>query len=112
MADPLINKEQLGRRVRAARILAECDKVSEACALIEQRTGVHISERTLYALERGEQMMSLEQYTAIALGLRPPSGMAFFAPAFNQDLMSWYSESADARGKAGVDEITRRQEQG
>lgn len=82
----LVNLEEFGRRVRAARILAGCDRVSEAVTLIHERSGVTVSERTLYAIEKGKQMPSLEQSLAITVGLRPPSGGVFFFPAFSEEI--------------------------
>jgi hypothetical protein len=77
----LIDLAEYGRRVRAARILARCDSLSQASERVEEATGVKMSGRTLGALERGDQGPTVEQYFAITLAFRPPGGLAFWEPA-------------------------------
>ena len=111
MTEPLVDSEEFGRRVRAARILARCDRVADACALIEERTGLHMSERTLYAIERGEQAVSLEQFTAIAYGLRPPGGNVFFTPTLRSDVLDYYATQDEVAdwSVAARSEVARRE---
>lgn len=86
----LIDRDAYGRLLRAARIVAGHDRVDDAVLAVEAATGVHLSARTWYALERGEQAVTLEQHVAIMLALRPPSGLDFFAGAFTADVdVSW-----------------------
>lgn len=55
----------LGRRMKAGRILAGFDRMTDFASAIEDTLGVSISARSLYAIERGEQMPSLEQITCV-----------------------------------------------
>lgn len=80
----LVNLEEYGRRLRAARILAGCERVRDLIELIEQETEVKMSERTLYAIEKGKQMPTVEQYLALLVTLRPPNGAHFFNPAWSE----------------------------
>lgn len=83
-ADAVIDLDELGRRVRAARTLAGMDTVRDVGEKM-RRGGVKISERTLYAIERGEQEPTTTTMLALVLCLDPPGGYAFFAPALRED---------------------------
>lgn len=85
-ADPILNGTEFGRRAKAARVLAGCDSVKEAVDLIQSESGVHIHPRTLYAIERGEQTPTIEQFMAILIGYKPPAYGDFFVPAFREDV--------------------------
>lgn len=83
---PLIDADKLGRLMRAARIVAGFDRMEDAIVEIENLTGVHITARTLYALERGEQKATLEQMFALMVTYRPPSVRTFFLQAMREDV--------------------------
>lgn len=76
----------MGRLIRAARTIAGYDRVEDAVVAIRERTGYEISARTLYALERGEQPLTLEQMLAIAMTLHPPGNIVFFNGGYRQDV--------------------------
>jgi hypothetical protein len=92
---PLIDLAVFGRHLRAARILAGYDNVAPAAAHITECTGVHVTERILGAIERGDQMPTLEQFLAIGYCLRPPGGGAFWAPALRPDIAAGWVEELD-----------------
>lgn len=91
--EPLIDRQAYGRLLRAARIVAGYDRVEDAVQHVHQDTGLHLSPRTWYALERGEQGVTLEQHLAILLGLRPPSGPEFFRAALSPLLRETWPRS-------------------
>lgn len=77
----LVDHLELGRRIRAARILAGYESMGELTRTITERTGLAVSDRTMYAVERGEQNVAWELLIAVALVLEPPGGMRFFYPS-------------------------------
>jgi DNA-binding XRE family transcriptional regulator len=82
----LVDPEVLGRRLRAARIVAGCDRVADAVAEVKE-LGVGLSERTLYAIERGEQLPSIEQYAGLVLVYGAHGGIPDLVPAFRPDVV-------------------------
>lgn len=90
---PLVDRAQMGRLFRAARIVAGYDRVEDAAAAVQDLSGTHISARTLYALERGEQALTLEHFIGVLLTFRPPGNAGFFLSGFRQDVQRIYEES-------------------
>jgi hypothetical protein len=84
-----------GRLVRAARIIAGHDRVEDAAVAVHEHTSVEISARTLYAIERGEQMPSIPQYFGIALTFTPPGGSNFWDQAFSSDVQAYFRRRSD-----------------
>lgn len=83
---PLVDYADLGRRFKAARILAGHESVTAGCDAIADQTGLHIPHRAMYAIEKGEQHPSIEQYMAVLMTYRPPYGGDFLLPAFRDDV--------------------------
>lgn len=75
--DPVI----FGRLLRAARIVAGYDRVSDFATVLRSTTGVQVSDRTIYAVERGEQACSLDFFIAAIMVLHPPGASAYFLPS-------------------------------
>ena len=73
-----------GRLARAARIIAGHDSVEEAVRAIQNASGLEISARTLYALERGEQTPTIPQYIVLAMTYAPPGGPSYWFAAFSE----------------------------
>lgn len=84
--NPLIDLVVFGRLVRAARIIAGFESVKAAADAVRERTGITISDRTLYAIERGEQEPTITQLVAFAMAFNPPGGQVFFAQAYRDDV--------------------------
>lgn len=84
---PLVNKREYGRRVRAARILAGFDSVKDAVDAIQTRTGLKVTARQLYAIERGEAPLLLDWYFAVSMAFEPPGGLRFWEPCFTPTLL-------------------------
>lgn len=81
--EPLLDLKKYGRLVKAARIMKGYESASLACRAIKEQTGLHVTERALYSIERGEQMPSAEQYLAIGVTLNPVNGWDFFHEAMS-----------------------------
>ena len=80
----VIELKQFGRRLRAARILAGYDRASDFVAVLRSQYGIDISVRSLYAIERGEQMPGLDFGMAVFALLQAELG--FFRPAIRDDV--------------------------
>lgn len=93
-SQPLIDPMVVGRRLRGSRIVAGYDRVSDACRAIRAVSGVPISERSLYAIERGEQLPNFEQLAGIVMTFDPPGGWGYLMPAFRQDLVEYLTRKA------------------
>lgn len=81
----IIDTVVFGRRLRAARILNGFDRVTEFTILLRSRYGIDISDRTVYAIERGEQMPNLDFFVAALALLMPDVG--YFFPAIRGDVV-------------------------
>ncbi len=76
-----------GRRLRSLRILRGFDRVSDFTVLLRTRYGISISDRSAYAIERGEQMPGLDFYIAVACALE--ADRDYFSPAFRADCQAF-----------------------
>ena len=86
LMDPVI----YGRRLRAARIMAGYDRVVDLVDALARKTGVHVSERTAYAIERGEQLPGIDFFMAVIITLNIEEGIDFFLPAMSAECMAEY----------------------
>lgn len=91
LATPLIDAEIVGRRLRGARIVAGYDRVKDACKAVFSTAGISLSERTLYAIERGEQLPNWEQIIALVMTYDPPGGMRYIEAALRPSAAEWFS---------------------
>lgn len=82
----LVDRREYGRRARAARIIAGFDSVKDAVDAVEQRTGVRISARQMYAIERGEVPLQIDWYFALSMAYEPPGGLAYWEPCMSDQL--------------------------
>lgn len=96
--DPMFDRYQFGRLVRAARIIGGYDNVSDLAEALVTRHGVHLSERTLYAIERGEQEPTVSQYIAIVLTLNPPGGALYWDRCLRPDIASYFQARREDGG--------------
>lgn len=79
----MAQRDVLGRRISAARALAGYTTMADLGAAL-RREGVKVADRTLYALERGEQPITWELVIALVVVLEPPGGERFFWPAVSE----------------------------
>lgn len=96
----LIDSENLGKRIRAARILAGHENIGTVTGRMREELELSVSDRTLYAVERGEQIPTWDLMVALVLVLEPPGGVRFFwpgiAPKHVQRFMELSTESEPA----------------
>lgn len=81
----VVDKVAFGRRLRALRILRGYDRVTDFVQILRSQYGVDVSDRTVYAIERGEQMAHLDLVVASAALLTAPKD--YFAPAIRSDVI-------------------------
>ncbi len=93
--EPIFDQHTYGRLARAARIIAGHDRVEDAAQAIHERLGVEISARSLYAIERGEQMPTITQYFAIVLAFTPPGGANYWDSAFSEPVQAYFAKRSD-----------------
>lgn len=84
---PLIDLKEFGKRLKAARILAGHETVKTGAAHLRERTGITISDRTVYSLERGEHMPTVEQYFAILIAYAPPGFLSYWEPCYSEPVL-------------------------
>ena len=90
---PILDRDAFGRLLRAARIIAGYDRVEDAVAAIHETAAVDMSERTLYALERGEQEPTAAQFLAVIITFEPPSGAVYWFGCFRPDIRAYFIRS-------------------
>lgn len=73
-----------GRRLRAQRIIQGYDRVGQLTHVLRSRYGIDVSDRTVYAIERGEQMPHLDFVLGVVAALDCP--LHYFAPAMRHDV--------------------------
>lgn len=84
MSSPILDLHTFGRRLRALRVLRGYDRVTDLGAHLRTRYGVEVSDRTLYAIERGEQPPHLDLFLTMLATLHPEVG--YFDPALRDDV--------------------------
>lgn len=60
-----LDKKQLGRLMRSARIKAGYDSAQELVNALEEKTGFVTSNEIIYKIERGERAPQLDLWAAI-----------------------------------------------
>lgn len=80
----IVDLRLLGRRIRALRILHGYDRVSDFTAILRGQYGVEITDRSVYAIERGEQMPHIDFMYAVMAALEPDPD--YFTPAIRNDV--------------------------
>lgn len=84
----IIDRVVFGRRLRAQRVLQGYDRVGQLTHVLRSRYGVDVSDRTIYAIERGEQMPHADFMVAVIVALDCP--LEYFAPAFRADVQEFF----------------------
>lgn len=80
----IIDLVSFGRRLRAQRVLQGFDRVQQLTSILRSRYGVDVSDRTVYAIERGEQMPHWDFVVGVIAALECP--FMYFAPAIRHDV--------------------------
>lgn len=104
----LLDPAALGRAVRAARVLAGHENIASVTARMRDELGVSVSDRTLYAIERGEQLPSWELVIALILVLEPPGGARFFWSAIRQEHVRRFMELSTETESAAIERTSTR----
>lgn len=86
----VLDKVIFGRRLRALRILEGYDRAEDFCSILSGRFGVEISPRSLYAIERGEQMPHFDLVIAVMVALKPAPN--YFSAAFSQEASAFFTD--------------------
>jgi transcriptional regulator with XRE-family HTH domain len=81
---PVLDPKVFGRDLRSLRIRRGYDRAPDFTGLLRHKYGVEVSDRTLYAIERGEQMPRLDFYLAALAALEAETG--YFKPAVRADV--------------------------
>ena len=81
--EPVLDPAVFGRDLRSLRIRRGYDRAADFTALLRHKYGVEVSDRTLYAIERGEQAPRLDFYLAALAALEAEPG--YFRPAVRDD---------------------------
>lgn len=81
----IVDRVAFGRRLRALRSLAGYDRATEFTVVLRRQYGVDVSDRTLYAIERGEQMPHIDFYFAAICEL--DAERDYFSPAIRSDVV-------------------------
>lgn len=83
----ILDRVVFGRRLRAARVISGFDRVGQLTHVLRSKYGIDISDRSIYAIERGEQMPHLDFFLAVCVALDVPP--TYFGPATRQDVHEW-----------------------
>lgn len=81
----IVDRVVFGRRLRAQRIIQGYDRVGQLTHVLRARFGIDVSDRTIYAIERGEQMPHLDFVLGVIAALDCPRG--YFNPAIRADVV-------------------------
>lgn len=80
----IVDKVVFGRRLRAQRVLQGYDRVGQLTHVLRSRYGIDVSDRTIYAIERGEQMPHLDFVLAAMDALE--MNFVYLAPSVRHDV--------------------------
>ena len=67
--DALLDRRQLGRLIRGHRYMLGMDNGQDFVERMEKDTGVSLSDRSLYAYERGTRTPTIDTWMALAIEL-------------------------------------------
>lgn len=105
LIDPIV----LGKHVRAARVLAGHENIASVTTLMREQLGVRVSDRTLYAIERGEQLPAWEVVVALVLVLEPPGGARFFWPSIAPEHVRRFMDLSTESESASIARTAERE---
>lgn len=86
----VVDKVTLGRHIRALRILNGYDRVSDLVSVLRGKYGVDVSDRTVYAIERGEQMPHFDFIVALSCACETPTD--YLRPAYRADVQALFDK--------------------
>lgn len=80
----IVDRVVFGRRLRARRIIQGFDRVGQLTHILRSRYGIDVSDRTIYAIERGEQMPHVDFVLGVVAALDCP--LNYFSPCIRHDV--------------------------
>jgi transcriptional regulator with XRE-family HTH domain len=80
----IVDKVAFGRRLRAQRVLMGFDRVGQLTDVLRSRYGVDVSDRTIYAIERGEQMPHIDFLLGVMAALEV--NFTYFSASVRHDV--------------------------
>lgn len=83
---PIINLARFGQYFAALRVREEYKPADRLVDDLRERCGVVVSRRTLYAIERGEQLPRLDLLLALLVVLN--EDFDYFYPTFREDIVN------------------------
>ena len=81
-----VDEQAFGRGLRAARIANGFDRMTDLAGALGDRFGCVVSARSLYAVERGEQLPSLDVALCLAAVLGRELSEALLLPSVRADV--------------------------
>ena len=91
---PILDLNDLGRRLRAARLLRGMSADDVVAAL--SAYGIDVTRRTINAYERGDWMLPLDAFFALAVVLAPEQGVRYFTAALSPQMrQAWLDAFGD-----------------
>ena len=88
----MFDRVQLGRRLRAARVLAGYRRMDAVQRELEARFGHVYSLRGLYAMERGAQEPHMQLLFRLMMIYDPPNGLEFWGDAIrDEEAWEWFT---------------------
>lgn len=88
----IVDTVQFGRRLRARRVLEGFDRVGQLTDILRSRFGIDVSDRTVYAIERGEQMPHWDFVLGVCAALNTEP--QYFAPAVRRDVIEQFDRAS------------------
>ena len=91
----IVDRVVFGRRLRARRVIEGFDRVGQLTHVLRSRYGIDVSDRTIYAIERGEQMPHLDFVLGVMTALNCP--IDYFHPAVRADVADYLIDERERR---------------
>lgn len=82
----VFNQLLFGSVLRGLRQDRGFDRGEAFCEVVFRDTGLQISERSLYDIEKGRRKVSFPEVAAFVVVLRPDRGIHYFSVALDPDL--------------------------
>lgn len=84
-SQPILDPVAFGLELRLLRMRRGYARPQGLADVMKQQHGIEVSERTMWAIERGEQMPTLDLLLALLVSLRV--GLDHFYPTFNRQVV-------------------------
>jgi len=92
---PIIDSAAFGLELRLLRMRRGYARPEHLTAVMKRDFGIVVSERTIWAIERGDQLPRLDTFLAMLAVLG--EGPEYFYPTFGDDAIARMTRSRDQR---------------